>query len=154
MMLNNEYFSALGLSLKKRKYYLASEVDEILSDIRSQAEALLNENARLKGQLDILNMNKDEIVETLNSAKNKAKEITDGARSEAEEMIANAEAKRDTILKDAELAQNELVQRAEKSISSLREKHTEAIEGLNSDFQAFLLSLYPENKEDGQGSLF
>ena len=94
-MLNNEYFSALGLSLKKRKYYLASEVDEILSDIRSQAEALLNENARLKGQLDILNMNKDEIVETLNSA-----------------------------------------------------------ESLNSDFQDFLLSLYPDNKEDGQGSLF
>ncbi len=154
MMLNNEYFSALGLSLKKRKYYLASEVDEILSDIRSQAEALLNENARLKGQLDILNMNKDEIVETLNSAKNKAKEITDGARSEAEEMIANAEAKRDNILKDAELAQNELVQRAEKSISFLREKHTEAIEDLNSYFQDFLLSLYHENKEDGQGSLF
>ena len=153
-MLNNEYFSSLALTLKKRKYYDAAEVDRILSDIRSRAEAMISENARLQGQLDILRLNNDEISGSLVSAREDAKRITEEAKLEAEETIAEAKAKSAAILEAAELAQNELVQRAEKCFSSLREKHTEAIDGLNADFQEFLISLYPEDKDVGSKSFF
>ena len=50
-MLNGQYFNGLELDVINNKYYAADRVDEILYDIRKQAEAMSAEMEQLRREL-------------------------------------------------------------------------------------------------------
>ena len=149
MALNKDYFDAIHIDVVKKKYYNANKVEAVFRDIRAQAEALTEENERLRAQLEQFNGKKAEIGEAVLSAQTIYRDIVSKANARAEEIIAAAEQEKQDIIAETQRQQEYAVSRVEKCYARMKEQHMACIEAINGEWQEFLCGLFPEDEEPG-----
>lgn len=153
MALDSEFFDSIHIDVVKKKYYNANKVHALLEEIRTQAAALNEENAALREQLKGLNDKKSEIGDTLMSAQAMARQIVERANEQAARIIEAAEARREELAETAFQQQEYAAKCVEECFAKVKRQHMECIETLNTDWQAFLCGLIPEeSKEKKSGS--
>ena len=91
MALDQEYFDSINITLVKQKYYNAKKVHAVFDDIRAQALALGEENAKMKAQLQALVDKRSQIGDKLLAAQDMAKQIIEDSRAKAEAIRKEAE---------------------------------------------------------------
>ena len=156
-----ELFDLSGLELVKKKYYNSDDVAELVEKIKPAHAAALEENAKLRAELEELRAQKNQISDTLMSARDIARQIIEDAKSQAdetaklaqvqaEETVKAAEKKAELILSgarskaaDADLnqVQDYALRCVEDCVDALRRQHMDAIELINSKWQSFLSGL-------------
>ena len=133
-LLDGNYFNSLELKLLKNKYYQASEVDEILVDIRRKAEDQTKELQKLKEEIESLAQKKDEISDAVIAARNAYKTIITKAQKQSGSIVADAEKQAADIIADAQKRAKLLTAKADKLVSEAEEKAKSLIERTD-DFQ-------------------
>ena len=94
MALDQEYFDSIHIDIVKKKYYNANKVEAVFADIRKQAQELMEENARLREQLQGVGSRKAELGEAVFSAQELYRDIIEKANRRAAAIVAEAEQKR------------------------------------------------------------
>ena len=161
-------FDLSGLELVKKKYYNSDDVAELVEKIKPAHAAALEENAKLRAELEELRGQKNQISDTLMSARDIARQMIEDAKSQAdetaklaqlqaEETVKAAEKKAELILSgarskaaDADLnqVQDYALRCVEDCVDALRRQHMDAIELINSKWQSFLSGLIlPEDRQ-------
>ena len=147
MALDREYFDSINIELAKSKYYDADKVKAVLEDIRQQAQVLIEENLRLKAQLEEQTKSRTELIDA--SAQSVYNETVDRANACAASILKDAQRRRDMILRQSERQQDYAVKRVERCITKLRENQLKSVEMINLEWQSFLCGLensgVPEN---------
>ena len=95
-------FDMTGIELVKKKYYNAAKVTEFVENIKSAFEAMAEENASLKTQLESLTSQKTQISDTLMSAQSIARQMIDDAKAQAEEATRLAQTQAEETVLAAE----------------------------------------------------
>lgn len=144
MALNKEFFDSIQIDVVKQKYYNANKVNAVFARIRSEAEALTEENERLRAQAGSVDSHKAELGEAVFSAQAICKNLIDQAQARADEIVAEAERRAEEIEKTGSGQIEHAVQRAERCFTRMKETHERAIDEINGLWQAFLSGLYPE----------
>lgn len=144
MALDKDYFDAIHIDVVKKKYYNANKVKALLEDIRTQAQALEEENHRLKTQLGEISQRKDEIGDTLLTAQAAARDIIGKAKSQAGRILADAQRQREEILSGAADQQEYAAACVERTFDKLKRQQLENIDTLNGLWQEFLCGLMSE----------
>ena len=80
MALDQEYFDSIHIDVVKKKYYNANKVEAVFADIRKQAQELMEENARLREQLQGVGDRKAELGEAVFSAQELYRDIIEKAK--------------------------------------------------------------------------
>lgn len=159
MALDKEYFDSIHIDIVKKKYYNANKVEAVFKDIRTQAEALQEENLRMRAELEALNGKKAEIGDAVLSAQAIYRNVVEKAKAKADEILADAKRQREELLESTRQQREELlentrrqqdyaVQRVEDCYSRMKEQHMACIEALNAEWQEFLCGLFPEDEEE------
>lgn len=144
MALDKEYFDGISIEVVKKKYYNANKVNSLLEDIRAQAQALTDENLRLKEELDAVGSGKAEISEVLLSAQSQARLVLSKARREAAAIIRDAQTRAGTENLDA---QENAAKCVEHCIDVLKKQQLDNIDALNRQWQEFLCNLLPDKRD-------
>lgn len=141
MALDKDYFDAIHIDVVKKKYYNANKVNALLEDICTQAQALEEENQRLKAQLEEISQHKDEIGDTLLTAQAAARDIIAKAKTQAGRVLADAQRQREEILSGAADQQEYAAACVERTFDKLKRQQMENIDTLNGLWQEFLCGL-------------
>lgn len=144
MALDKDYFDAIHIDVVKKKYYNANKVNALLEDIRTQAQALEEENRHLKAQLGEISQHKDEIGDTLLTAQAAARDIVGRAKAQAGRILADAQRQREEILSGAADQQEYAAACVERVFDKLKRQQLENIDTLNGFWQEFLCGLMSE----------
>lgn len=147
MALDKEYFDAIDINIVRKKYYNANKVNSLLEDIRRQAEAMEEENRRLKAQIADMGLGKSEIGDTLLTAQAAARDIVAKAKIQAARIVAEAQQQRDGILAGAVDQQEYAADCVRKAFDKIIHQQLESIELLNGMWQEFLCGLITEGPE-------
>ena len=145
MALDQAFFDAIQIDLVKKKYYNANKVEAVLDEIRRQALALTEENARLRSRLEQLDSRKAEIGDALLSAKAIARQILQEAQTQADGIVAAAEERSRELRALSVSGQEETVRRTEACYSRVRELLLGCVDGVNAEWQEYLCSLEDED---------
>lgn len=125
MALDKEYFDSINTKLEKSKYYDANEVRAVLEEIRTQVAAVIEENVRLKAELEALSKR---------SAQDK---VCTGTGEPAASGVKDD----DALIEDGVCQQEYAVKRVERCIARLRENQLRSVELINLEWQSFLCGL-------------
>lgn len=147
MALDKEYFDAIDINIVRKKYYNANKVNALLEDIRRQAEAMEEENRRLRAQIADMGLGKSEIGDTLLTAQAAARDIVAKAKIQAARIVAEAQQQRDGILAGAVDQQEYAADCVRKAFDKIIHQQLESIELLNGMWQEFLCGLITEGPE-------
>ena len=147
MALDKAYFDAIQIEVVKKKYYNAKKVEAVFADIRQQAEALTAENERMRSAISALADRRVELGDAMLSAQGVYRGVVEKANARAAQIVAEAEKKAADILREAHRQQEDGVQRTERLFNTMKRQHQEAIEALNSEWQAYLCGLYSPESE-------
>lgn len=149
MALDKEYFDSIRIDVVRRKYYDVSKVDAVFSDIRRQAEELMEENADLRSRLRRQEDSRAALGEAVYSAQEVYRMIVDKAHERAAQILAEAEAARRSALIESERRSDYAFQLVENCMRMVREQQAAALETVDSAWQSYLCGLYPETDTDG-----
>ena len=144
MALDQEYFDSIHIDVVKKKYYNANKVEAVFADIRKQAQELMEENARLREQLQGVGDRKAELGEAVFSAQELYRDIIEKANRRAAAIVAEAEQKRLAIDGENQRQQDYSVQKVEQCFDRVRRQQQAAMDTLNAAWQDFLCGLYPD----------
>ena len=144
MALDQDYFDSIHIDVVKKKYYNANKVEAVFADIRKQAQELMEENARLREQLQGVGDRKAELGEAVFSAQELYRDIIEKANRRATAIVAEAEQKRLAIDGENQRQQDYSVQKVEQCFDRVRRQQQAAMDTLNAAWQDFLCGLYPE----------
>ncbi len=147
MALDKEYFDAIDINVVRKKYYNANKVNSLLEDIRRQAEAMEEENRRLKAQLTDMGLGRTEIGDTLLTAQAAARDIVGKAKIQAAKIVAEAQQQREDILSGVVDQQEYAADCVRKAFDKIVHQQLESIELLNGMWQEFLCGLITEGPE-------
>ena len=146
MALDKEYFDAIHIDVVKKKYYNANKVEAVFEDIRRQAAALTEENEQLRQALAARDGHREELREAVVSAQSIYQRIIEKAQLRANAMLAQARQESEEIRRRSEAQQDLAVKQVEVCLSRVRQLQEDAIEEINSQWQNFLIGLYPEDE--------
>lgn len=147
MALDKEYFDSIDINIVRQKYYNANKVNSLLEDIRRQAEAMEEENRRLRAQIADLGLGKSEIGDTLLTAQAAARDIIGRAKIQAAKIVAEAQQQREYILSGVVDQQEYAADCVRKAFDKIVHQQLESIELLNGMWQEFLCGLITEGPE-------
>lgn len=142
MALDKEFFDSINIDLVKKKYYNANKVRALLDEIRTQAEALNAENAKLRAELDSFTGKRTEIGDAMLTAQAAAKSIIERANLDAAQIISQAQENSGNI---GIAVQEHAVECVERCFTELKRQQMDNIETLNNRWQDFLCGLMPDN---------
>lgn len=166
MALDKDYFDAITIDVAKKKYYNINKVEAVLQDIRREAEAMNEENARLRSELEQMKLEKSSVGDALIAARELARQITDDAKAKADKMVREAETRRnellggideekgklldealeerDRIKEESRRQENYAAQYMVEVFDRLKEQQLAAVKQLDEEFRTFLCGLFPE----------
>ena len=147
MALDQDYFDSIHIDVVKKKYYNANKVEAVFADIRKQAQELMEENARLREQLQGVGDRKAELGEAVFSAQELYRDIIEKANRRATAIVAEAEQKRLAIDGENQRQQDYSVQKVEQGFDRVRRQQQAAMDALNAAWQDFLCGLYPDEPD-------
>ena len=148
MALDKEYFDAIHIDIVKKKYYNANKVEAVFEDIRRQAAALTEENERLRQELNARSGHREELRESVISAQAIYQRIIEKAQQRADAILSKARRESEEIRRSNEAQQDLAVKQVEACLSRVRQLQEAAIEEINTQWQNFLIGLYPEEESD------
>jgi len=148
MALDKEYFDAIHIDVVKKKYYNANKVEAVFEDIRRQAAALTEENERLRQELNARSGHREELRESVISAQAIYQRIIEKAQLRADAILSKARQESEEIRRNNEAQQDLAVKQLEACLSRVRQLQEAAIEEINTQWQNFLIGLYPEEEPD------
>ncbi|MBQ9250350.1 MAG: DivIVA domain-containing protein [Oscillospiraceae bacterium] len=144
MALDKDYFDAIHIDVVKKKYYNANKVEAVFEDIRRQAAALTEENERLRQELNARSGHREELRESVISAQAIYQRIIEKAQQRADAILSEARRESEEIRRNNEAQQDLAVKQVEACLSRVRQLQENAIEEINTQWQNFLIGLYPE----------
>lgn len=148
MALDKAYFDSIQIDVVKKKYYNANKVEAVFSDIRRQAEELMEENAdlrrRLRGQED----RRAELGEAVYSAQEVYRIIIEKANQKADAILAEAEEIRRSARLETQRQSDYSVQLVESCLRRVREQQQASLDAVDAAWQQYLCGLYPETEEE------
>ncbi len=144
MALSDAYFDSIQLDLVKWKYYNASSVNAVLSEIRRQARELRQENEELRQQLQ----KKESDEKDLLSAQKLYREVLTRAEERADGIVKEAEEKSRQILDGGAGKAERLTRFAEDCLTELRDREEQTLDYLNSQIE--LLRMEKDGQETEQ----
>ncbi len=147
MALDQEYFDSIHIDVVKKKYYNANKVEAVFADIRRQAEALMEENASLRRQLEEAGNPQAEIADAVYSAQSVYRAIIERANERAEAIVAQARQQQLSIQEDNQRQRDYSVQVVGQCLQRVRDQQQAAMATLNAAWQDFLVGLYPEPED-------
>ena len=150
MALDKDYFDSIQIDVVKKKYYNANKVEAVFSDIRRQAEALMEENAELRRRLRGQDDRRAELGEAVYSAQEVYRLIVEKANQRAAEILAEAEAMRRSALLETQRQSDYSVQLVESCLRRVREQQKASLESIDAAWQQYLCGLYPDQEEPAQ----
>lgn len=130
MALDEAYFNSINIDVAKKKYYNVNKVEAVLADIRREAAAMNEENARLRREVERMTSEKRSVGDALISAKELAQRIVSDANAQAEDIVRAAEEKREQIIADTEDVKKIIAganERAEEIIRDAEKRREEII---------------------------
>ena len=148
MALDKEYFDAIHIDVVKKKYYNAHKAEAVFEDIRRQAAALTEENERLRQELNARSGHREELRESVISAQAIYQRIIEKAQQRADAILSKARRESEEIRRSNEAQQDLAVKQVEACLSRVRQLQEAAIEEINTQWQNFLIGLYPEEESD------
>lgn len=159
MALDKAYFDSINIDVAKKKYYNVNKVEAVLQDIRREAEALNEENASLRREVERMNGEKRSVGDALISARELAQQIISEANAQADETVRSANARadeiirgaqeqRDRIMAESQEQENYAAQYVRNTFEHLKERQLEAVRQLNEDYQKFLCGLFPDDEAE------
>lgn len=123
---------------KSMRGFNTDEVDDFLDEIIVDLQKLLDENARLKGEIEVLNQeltkykkSETSVMNTLESAKKLMNDISESAERRAEIIIKNARLDAEAIQRDAKESVSKLTEEGERlrgKVNRYREKYRQLLE--------------------------
>ena len=102
MALNKAFFDAISIDVAKKKYYNVNKVDAVLEEIRREAEAMNEENARLRQEVERMTAEKVSVSDAIISARELARQIISEATAQADETVRSADARAEELLREAQ----------------------------------------------------
>lgn len=159
MALDKAYFDSINIDVAKKKYYNVNKVEAVLQDIRREAEALNEENAGLRREVERMNGEKRSVGDALISARELAQQIISEANAQADETVRRANARADEIIRGAQEQRDRVMAESREqenyaaqyvlnTFEHLKERQMEAVRQLNEDYQKFLCGLFPEDEAE------
>lgn len=159
MALDKAFFDSINIDVAKKKYYNVNKVEAVLQEIRTEAEALNGENARLRQEVERMNGEKRYVGDALISARELAQQIISEANAQADETVRCAKARADEIIRSAQEQRDRTMAESQEqenyaaqyvlnTFEHLKERQLEAVRQLNEDYQKFLCGLFPDDEAE------
>ena len=145
MALDDAYFDGINIDVAKKKYYNVNKVEAVLQDIRREAVALTEENARLRQEVERMTSEKRSVGDALISARALAQQIVSEANAEAEEILWAAREQRSRMLAEAQEQTDYAAQYVQSTFERLKEQQLRAAKQLDADYQQFLCGLLQDD---------
>lgn len=131
MSVTMDFFNDISFEIAKQKYYNANKVDAKMVEIKAAVQELLDENERLRAELDEIGTSRERMAQLVLSAQERAERIEDEAKQQAREIVENARAEAESL----HSAENAPARAAGLSAAQL-----EAIDRLNKQLDDFNLA--------------
>lgn len=90
MTVTMDFFNDISFDIAKQKYYNAGKVDAKMAEIRAAARELIEENERLRAELEQIDASKEKMAQLLLEVQKRAESAEADARRRAEEIIEDA----------------------------------------------------------------
>ncbi len=142
-----DYLDSISIDVVKRKYYNANKVNAVFEEIRTMAEALLEENRRLSNEVKTQSAEEQQSLKELSSLQDAYRDALKTAHSRADKMISDAAEESAAMMKTAEARSELAVRQVEECLNALRVREEQNIDFINAQMQKFLSSLCDENEE-------
>lgn len=136
-----EYLDSVSIDVVKRKYYNANKVNAVFEEIRTMAEALMEENRRLSIAAQEQSEKQEQAVEELGSLRNAYREALKAAHIRADKMIEDATEESTTLRRTAEARAEIAAKQVEECLNALRVREEQNIDFINARMQRFLAAL-------------
>lgn len=120
MALDKAFFDSISIDVAKKKYYNVNKVQSVLQSIRTEAEALTGENARLRQEVERMNAEKISVSDAIISARELARQIISEASAQADETMRSADARAEEIVREAQEKAESGNREAEKLLEDAR----------------------------------
>lgn len=133
-----DYFDTINIDVAKRKYYNANKVNAVLADLRSMSVALVDENEKLRAEVEALQKSKMESQLTLDQMQTVYRDTLSKARERADAVISEAEDKSAEMTATAEQKAALAAEQLEACIHELRVREEQNIDFLNARLQQYL----------------
>lgn len=98
MSVTMEFFDGITFDIAKQKYYNANKVDARMEEIKAAFAELIEENNKLRRQINDVGLSKERVAELIMGAQAKADEMIKDANAKAEEIINKAKLDADGIV--------------------------------------------------------
>lgn len=98
MSVTMEFFDGITFDIAKQKYYNANKVDARMEEIKAAFAELIEENNKLRRQINDVGLSKERVAELIMGAQAKADEMIKDANAKAEEIISKAKLDADGIV--------------------------------------------------------
>ena len=147
-----DYFDQINIDIAKKKYYNVNKVNAVLEDLRTQAEALVQENERQQRELESLRMALEErssddsqAHELLTEMQALYRDTLDRAHLRADDIVRGAEAQSEKLMRDTEQKSGILADRVKDCFDTLQAREKETLQILNDRLKEMLDLIDAEN---------
>lgn len=131
MSVTMDFFNDISFEIAKQKYYNANKVDAKMAEIKAAVQELLDENVRLRAELDEIGTSRERMAQLVLSAQERAEKIEQEAKQQAREIVENARAEAESLPS---------VEKAPARAAGLSAAQLEAIDRLNKQLDDFNLA--------------
>lgn len=131
MSVTMDFFNDISFEIAKQKYYNANKVDAKMAEIKAAVQELLDENERLRAELDEIGTSRERMAQLVLSAQERAEKIEQEAKQQAREIVENARAEAESLPS---------AEKAPARAAGLSAAQLEAIDKLNKQLDDFNLA--------------
>lgn len=131
MSVTMDFFNDISFEIAKQKYYNANKVDAKMAEIKAAVQELLDENERLRAELDEIGTSRERMAQLVVSAQERAEKIEQEAKQQAREIVENARAEAESLTS---------ADKAPARAAGLSAAQLEAIDKLNKQLDDFNLA--------------
>lgn len=131
MSVTMDFFNDISFEIAKQKYYNANKVDAKMAEIKAAVQELLDENERLRAELDEIGTSRERMAQLVLSAQERAEKIEQEAKQQAREIVENARAEAESLPS---------AEKAPARAAGLTAAQLEAIDRLNKQLDDFNLA--------------
>ena len=139
-----EYLDNVSIDVVKRKYYNANKVNAVLEEIRTQADALLRENERLRAALEAQGREEQQTKQSLDALQAAYREALRSAHARADAMLDTAQEESGKLMRKAEHRAENAARQVEECLNAVRVREEQNVEFLNARLRQFLSDLYED----------
>ncbi len=136
-----EYFNTINIDVAKRKYYNVNKVNAVLEELKAQAIELVNENNKLKTEIEELKNSQKQSALSLEQTEILYRDTLLKAHERADTMIREAEKNSVIMTQEAEQKAGYAVKELNTCVQAILEREEQNIAFLNGRLAEFKKAL-------------